>query len=169
MQSENIHLLLLLMYNHAAADYICPICLGIQGVEDEHTLLKQSDRVYGDDLVTVFINSFFIGNNPGHVIVVPNEHFENIYDLPLEYGVRIFEVSQKMALALKNAYQCEGVTTLQNNEPAGNQHAFHYHLHLFPRYKDDRLHEHMGNKRLATPEERLEYSEKVRQAIEISF
>jgi hypothetical protein len=34
------------MFNHAPANYVCPICLGIQGVENENTLLKQVDRIY---------------------------------------------------------------------------------------------------------------------------
>jgi histidine triad (HIT) family protein len=68
-----------------------------------------------------------------------------------------------MALVMKKAYACEGVTILQNNEPAGDQHAFHFHLHVFPRYKDDHLHMHIENKRLALPEERKLYAEKLRK------
>lgn len=41
---------------------------------------------------------------------------------------------------------CDGVTFLQNNEPASNQHAFHYHLHVLPRYTNDNLHAHMLEK-----------------------
>src|SRR5438105_4908079 len=116
------------MYNHAPHDYKCPICIAIQGIENSDTLIAQSDIVYQDELVTAFISSFFIGKNPGHIIIVPNKHFENIYDIPDDYAHGIHEVAKKMALALKQASQCEGVTTLQNNEPAGNQHAFHYHF-----------------------------------------
>ncbi len=124
--------------SRAPKDYICPICLGVQGVENEHTVMKQTDVVYKDDLVTAFVNSFFSGhNNDGFVIVVPNEHFENLYSLPAEYGYRIFEIAQKIAIAMKQAYACDGITTRQNNEPEGDQHAFHFHFHVWPRYKDD--------------------------------
>jgi histidine triad (HIT) family protein len=153
------------MYNHAPQDYVCPICLGINGIENEQTLIRQSDIVLKNDFITAFISSFFIGQNNGHVVIVPNQHFENIYDIPLEDAHAIFDASQKIALALKEAYKCEGITILQNNEPAGNQHAFHYHMHVFPRYANDNLHENMMNKKLTTPEERLPFAEKLKEAL----
>lgn len=148
--------------SRAPEGYVCPICLGIQRVESPATLIRPSDIVYEDELVTAFINSFFVGRNAGHVIVVTNQHFESIYELPTNYGHRVFEVSKKIALALKEAYGCDGITTRQNNEPAADQHAFHYHFHVFPRYDNDgynlvQPHE----KRLAPPEERLEYAQKL--------
>ena len=150
------------MHNHAPENYVCPICIGIQGIEDERTLIRKSDIVFQDDLVTIFIGSFFVGNNPGHPIIVPNKHFENIYDLPDEYSRKIMEVSKRIAIALKKARNCDGVTVLQNNEPASNQHAFHYHMHLFPRFSDDKLHANMAVSKTSTVDERLPYAEALR-------
>jgi len=62
------------MYNHAPEGYICPICVAIDGAEDQRTMIRQSDIVYKDGLVTAFIGSFFVANNPGHPIIVPNRH-----------------------------------------------------------------------------------------------
>lgn len=154
------------MYNHAPSHYVCPICLGVQGIENEKTLIRQSDIVYKDESVMAFIASYFIGNNPGHLIVVPTAHYENLYDLPDEVGAHIFSIARKIAITMKKAYGCEGVMTLQNNEPASGQHAFHYHLHLFPRYANDELHTRMMTKRETTVEERLPYAEKIRNAFE---
>lgn len=152
------------MYNHAPVDYKCPICLGVQGIENDNTLLKQADLVFKDDLISVFINSFWIDTAKGHVIVVPNDHYENIYDLPEHVGNRIFETVKKVSLAMKEAYDCDGITTRQNNEPAGNQHAFHYHHHIFPRYEGDLFNENMTKKSiLSNPEERFEYVEKLKR------
>ncbi len=153
------------MYTHAPAEYICPICLGVQGIESEKTLIKKQDIVYKDEHVMVFVASYFIGNNPGHLIIVPLIHYENLYDLPGEIGSHIFAIARKMAIAMKEAYQCEGVMTLQNNEPASGQHAFHYHLHLFPRYTNDEIHTHMTSKRETTPEERLPYAQRIKKAL----
>lgn len=154
------------MYNHAPENYKCPICLGVNGVESEDTLLKQEDLVYKDDLVSVFINSFWVDTAKGHVIVVPNQHYENLYDMPTYVGHRIFEVTQKIAIAMKDSYKCDGITTRQNNEPAGNQHAFHYHQHVYPRYDGDSYNENMTQKSiLSTPEERLEYSRKLKDTL----
>ncbi len=154
------------MYNHAPDDYICPICLGAQGIENEKTLIRQSDIVYQDDQVMVFVASYFIGNNRGHLIVVPLQHVENIYDLPDDLGSRIYSIARKMAITMKKAYECEGIMTLQNNEPASGQHALHYHLHLFPRYPDDNIHSQMESKRETTVEERLSFAEKIRLVLE---
>ncbi len=151
------------MYNHTTADYKCPICLGNAGIENEDTLLKQDDLIYKDDLVSVYINSFWIDTAKGHIIVVPNEHYENLYDLPINVGYRIFEVSQRMAKTMKLAYKCDGITTRQNNEPAGNQHALHFHLHIFPRYVGDSFNINLTKKSiLSEPKERSEYSTKLK-------
>lgn len=154
------------MQSNAPAGYECPICLGVRGEERDDPFLKKSDIVYQDELITVFINSFFIESCEGHVIVVPNKHFENIYDIKPEYGHRIFDISQKVAIAMKKAYSCDGITTRQNSEPAGDQHAFHYHFHVFPRYKGD-LYNSVGpeKKRLTTPEERIPFAEKLKREL----
>src|SRR6185312_2712871 len=110
------------------------ICLAIDGTESEATLMHQTDIFYRDDLVTGFINSFALGGVGGNALIVPNIHVENIYDLPSEYGQRVFDVLQQTARAMRQAYGCDGLTTLQCNEPAGWQHAFHYHHHVMQRY-----------------------------------
>lgn len=153
------------MYNHAPENYICPICLGIHKLETENTLIRPNDIVYQDDLVTAFIGSIWVGNNPGHPLVVPNEHFENVYDMPLEVGHRIFDVAQKIANALKIVRECDGITFVQNNEPVGGQHAFHYHMHIFPRFENDELHANMNNSRRPVLEERAPYSQALKKEL----
>lgn len=143
--------------HYAPDDYICPICLGIAGVENEHTLIRQSDILYKDAEVMVFVASYFIAGSEGHVIAVPAAHYENVYELPENVGARIFSVAKEFSLKMKQAYGCDGVNLLQNNEPAAGQHAFHYHLHLFPRYEGDNLWQHMGEKRKTTAQERLPF------------
>lgn len=151
------------MFNHAPNDYKCPICLCVAGIENEDTFIKQDDIVYKDDLVTAFIGSFFVGNNPGHVIVVPNEHYENIYDLPQKESHRILDIAKLVAIGLKETRKCTGVTTLQNNEPDGDQHAFHYHLHVFPRFENDDLRANMHNSTKSEPVERKPYADALKK------
>lgn len=155
------------MYNHSPENYKCPICIGVSGIENESTLLKQADLIYKDDLVSVFINSFWIDTAKGHVIVVPNDHYENIFDLPNAVGHRIFDVTRKVSLAMKESYKCDGITLRQNNEPASDQHAFHYHQHIFPRYDGDSFNVNMTKKSiLSDPKQRLEYVKKLKSALE---
>lgn len=153
------------MHNHAPEDYKCPICLAVEGVESEDTWIKQADIVYRDELVVVFISSKFVKGHEGHPIIVPVKHFENIYDLPSEFGQRISDVAKNVAIALKKVRSCDGVTVVQNNEPAGDQHAFHYHLHLFPRFEGDHFHEELTKSRVSDPHERTEYAEALRGAL----
>ena len=147
------------MHNHAPADYRCPICLAIEGVENDDTWIKQQDIFYRDDLVVGLISSKFIKGNEGHALIVPKRHFENLYDLPDEYAHRIMEVAKRVAIKLKEVRKCDGVTIVQNNEPAGDQHAFHYHLHVIPRFTGDNYHEEIWKAAKSAPEERNQYSQ----------
>lgn len=156
--------------SNAPEGYDCPICYGLKDPGGSKTLVKPEDFVYRDELVSVFINTFFLGKNAGHVVVVPNDHYENIYTVPLDVGQRVFEIAQKVAIAMKEAYDCDGITTRNNNEPAGDQHAFHYHFHVFPRYIDDGFNNFApSDKRLAETSERAEYAEKLKPLLNKQF
>lgn len=155
------------MHNHVGDEYRCPICIAIQGIENEQTWIKQDDFVYRDELVSVFISSKFFKGNEGHPLVVPAAHIENIYDLSDEVARRIVDVSRKVAIALKEARGCDGVTIIQNNEPAGDQHAFHYHAHIIPRFEGDGFHQELFNTYLSDPQERVEYAQKLREALKV--
>ena len=98
----------------------------------------------------------------GNALVVPNKHFEHIYELPAAYGHRVFDIVQKIAIAMKQAYRCDGITTLQCNEPAGWQHAFHYHHHVVQRYKDDSFLDSMAGKTITPQEQKAEYAAKLK-------
>ena len=148
------------MYSHAPQGYVCPFCLVAQGVENEHVLTKQADIIYRDELITVFIAAGWWENNKGHVLIIPNKHFENIYELPSGYSARIHEFEKQVAIALKEVYNCSGVSSRQHNEPDGNQDVWHYHLHVFPRYKNDNL--YGCDRKWTAPEERALYANKLR-------
>ena len=85
--------------------------------------------------------------------------------MPDELGAQLFRASRRVALALKEAYGSDGVSTRQHNEPAGNQDVWHFHLHLFPRYLDDGLYLRSAERFLTTPSQRRPDAEKLRQAL----
>jgi histidine triad (HIT) family protein len=101
--------------------------------------------------------------NPGHVIVAPNTHVENMYALEPELAGEIHEAARWIALALRQAYGCEGVSTRQHNEPAGYQDVWHYHLHVPPRNHGDDL--YGSTWRDANPAERRPYADRLRAAL----
>ena len=128
------------MYNHAPSDYVCPFCLLVQGRESVENQLKQTDIVLQTADITAFIATRKYPNNKGHVLIIPNRHFENIYDLPLTLSSKIHVLSRDIAIAMKAEYRCDGIMLRQHNEPAGDQNIWHYHLHVIPRYQDDDFH-----------------------------
>lgn len=150
------------MYNHEPENYKCPLCLLARGIESDEVYSKQADIIYKDENVTAFISSHWWPNNKGHVIIIPNKHFENIYDLPDDLSCKIHKLEKEVSLALKQTYNCDGVSSRQHNEPAGNQDVWHYHLHIFPRYDNDNLYINHLQKRKTEPEERFPYAEKLR-------
>lgn len=136
----------------------------IRGVRDPRVWSEQSDIVYNDDAVTAFISAHQYPNNPGNTLVTPNQHFENIFDLPVANVLDIHRAAKRLALAMKLAYGCDGVSTRQHNEPAGNQDVWHYHLHITPRYQND--HFYSSRSTLMSVEERARHAERLRRALE---
>ncbi|HVZ11898.1 MAG TPA: HIT family protein [Patescibacteria group bacterium] len=149
------------MYNHAPADYDCPLCKLAEG--GGNPITDQDDVVFHDDLITVFIAGKWRISNPGHVIIIPNKHIENLYDMENKYLHRIAEFSKDVAIALKEVYKCDGVSTRQHNEPAGNQDVWHYHLHVAPRYAGDNMYINDHEIEWPSKERRLPYAQKLRK------
>jgi histidine triad (HIT) family protein len=97
------------MHHHAPPDYVCPFCLLVQGKESSDSPLKQTDIVFQSADVTAFMATRKYPNNQGHVLIVPNEHYENIYDLPPTLSSKIHALSRDIALSMKTEYQCNGI------------------------------------------------------------
>ena len=95
-----------------------------------------STTIYQDEICTGIMDIQPI--NPGHILIIPNEHFIGLEDLPPEIGQHIFLIGQKLALALRNSgLQCEGINLFLADGKAAMQEVFHFHLHVIPRYEND--------------------------------
>ena len=76
--------------------------------------------------------------NPGHLMVVPNRHAANLAELTEEENTAIFRLGRKLAAVLRQSgLQCEGVNYFVADGEAAFQDVFHFHLHVFPRFKGD--------------------------------
>jgi histidine triad (HIT) family protein len=148
------------MHNHAPLEYICPFCQFLHGTEDPRSELHQTDIVFQTPDITAFMATRKYPNNQGHVLIIPNQHFENIYDLPAEISAKIHVLSRDIALAMKSEYHCDGIMLRQHNEPAGDQNIWHYHLHIIPRYQNDDFHK--AQKSPFDADERAQYARKLR-------
>jgi histidine triad (HIT) family protein len=62
---------------------------------------------------------------------------------------------------MRTAFACDGITTRQNNEPAGGQDVWHLHVHVIPRHDSDGLDHDAKRSRWVSPEERRSYAERL--------
>jgi histidine triad (HIT) family protein len=113
--------------------------------------------------VLVLINPFAI--SPGHALVVPRRHVKNLYELSDDLAAPILSTAAVVARAMKRAFAAEGVTLRQNNEAASDQHLFHFHLHVIPRFNGD-LERFNAAPQLAGRAEQEAWASRLRLAIE---
>ncbi len=91
--------------------------------------------------------------NPGHTLVVPNEHAAYLSDLDEDTGARLFRVGQKISAALyESGVKCGGVNFFLADGGAAGQEVFHVHLHVFPRFAGDGFGLRFGEKYSELPE-----------------
>ena len=73
----------------------------------------------------------------GHALILPKEHYANLYELPEELVAKALVVAKKVITKMTDIVGCDGYNVLQNNGTVAGQTVFHYHMHLIPRYKED--------------------------------
>ena len=108
----------------------CIFCKLANGVFETNTLYED------DDFRVIFDAS---PATKGHVLILPKEHAANVFELSEETASKVFVLAKKIATVLKEVTGCEGVNILQNNGEIAGQTVFHFHMHLIPRYKDDKV------------------------------
>ena len=70
----------------------------------------------------------------GHALVIPKEHYKDLYELPEEKCGEVLMLSKKMAAHMTEKLKCDGFNLVQNNGEAAGQTVHHFHMHLIPRY-----------------------------------
>jgi histidine triad (HIT) family protein len=75
----------------------------------------------------------------GHSLILPKNHFRNIYELDEATTAKAFTLAKKMVEKMTKALGCDGFNLVQNNNEAAGQTVFHFHIHLIPRYQDDEV------------------------------
>ena len=91
--------------------------------------------VHEDERTLAFMD---IGQvNPGHVLVAVKAHAEHVYALDDADAGAVFRAAARVARAIRDAFQPEGLMIYQANGKAAGQTVFHFHMHLVPRYSGD--------------------------------
>ena len=91
--------------------------------------------VYEDELTIAFMDAGQV--NPGHVLVAAKGHAETLYDLDDAQAGALLRAAVRVARAIRNAFQPQGLSVYQANGKAAWQSVFHYHMHLLPRHEGD--------------------------------
>ncbi|MDO9415405.1 HIT family protein [Pararhizobium sp.] len=96
--------------------------------EDEHTLAFMDVMPQAD----------------GHVLVIPKAPSRNMLDASTATLSAILPVVRKIAVAVEDAFDADGISIMQLNEPAAGQTVFHLHFHIIPRHDGGALKPHSG-------------------------
>ena len=99
-------------------------------------------RIYEDDDTLAFMD--VMPQSPGHLLVIPKAPSRNILDADPAVLSKMIPIVQKLARAAKEAFEADGVTVIQFNEPASGQTVYHLHFHIIPRYEGLPLKPHSG-------------------------
>ena len=77
--------------------------------------------------------------NIGNVLVLPKKHYSNIFDIDEDVAGRLFRLATKIAKNMKEVLGFEAMNVVQNNGSLAGQTVHHFHLHLIPRYENDKV------------------------------
>lgn len=89
-----------------------------------------SYKIYEDDFVYAFLD--INPSSPGHTLVIPKKHSENIFDIDKDDLERVIMVSKKISQKMKDL-GCDGINIYNNNGKDSGQIVFHFHMHIVPR------------------------------------
>ena len=90
---------------------------------------------YEDSVAIAFLDIQPV--NPGHVLVVPREHYEMLQDIPKDVGAHLYQVAAKLIPRVQTASGASDMNIVVNSGAAAGQNVMHYHIHLIPRREND--------------------------------
>lgn len=94
-----------------------------------------SKTLYEDDGFRVILD---LGPaTKGHALILPKEHYANLYELPEETAGEAMKLAKRMVVKMTERLGCEGFNLVQNNGDLAGQTVFHFHMHMIPRYQAD--------------------------------
>ena len=109
----------------------CIFCRILSGDAEGHV-------VAANDLCVAFLDALPL--NPGHTLVVPRLHHQDLHELDAQTGAAMFDLARLVANKLRSsALPCEGISVEMSNGKAADQSVFHAHLHVVPRLGGDGL------------------------------
>ena len=93
--------------------------------------------LYEDENFRVILDLGPVSTGPA--LILPKTHAANIYEISDDMAAAAMVLAKKMATRLTDVLKCDGFNIVQNNGEQAGQTVFHFHMHLIPRYKDDKV------------------------------
>ena len=120
-----------------------------------------SNTIYEDDEFRVILD--LAPASKGHALILPKEHYADIYEIDAELAGRAMKLAKKLAMHMTKVLNCDGFNLLQNNHEVAGQTVFHFHMHLIPRYRNAKNQDMlMWTKETFSEEEMLEIRDTLR-------
>lgn len=123
-----------------------------------------ANTIYEDKTFRVILDA--APASKGHALIIPKEHFADLYEIDAEVAGDAMKLAKKLAIHMTRALRCDGFNLVQNNKEVAGQTVFHFHLHLIPRYvgmkNDDIL---IWNHETFTEEETKEICEQIKKGL----
>jgi histidine triad (HIT) family protein len=95
-----------------------------------------AEIIYEDEETMAFLDVH--PKTPAHVLVIPKKHFENLTSLDDSRILPLFATVKKIGKILKNVLKADGLTIGINEGRASGQEVDHLHIHIMPRFANDR-------------------------------
>ena len=93
-------------------------------------------KLYEDEDVLAFLDISQV--TKGHALVVSKKHFENFLSTPQEEMHKVMDVAQRIGQVEIKLLGAKGVNILTNCYEAAGQSVMHFHVHVIPRYEEDK-------------------------------
>ncbi len=106
----------------------CTFCRIVEGELPSH-------KVYENNRILAIMDIMPL--NEGHVLVMPKDHYQTVFDLDEDLAGEIMKVAWNVANTIDEILEPDGLNILQNNRGAAGQLVPHYHVHLIPRNHND--------------------------------
>ena len=112
-------------------DKKCVFCHSIESHENEKNLI-----IFRNQEAIVCLNLF--PYNAGHLLIIPNKHISELYDLPESTKDTLMKLTSKATKVLQKTMKCHGVNVGINiGKAAGAGIPDHIHIHVIPRWEGD--------------------------------
>ncbi len=140
-----------------ASEGTCPFCAIAAGEDDSVEILCS-----GPEWVAFFPTD---PATPGHTLIIPRRHVRDLFVADGGLLSELMAAVLQVGHAVEEAVAPEGMNLITSAGKAAEQTVFHLHLHLVPRWADDRL-DIWPPKRSLGPKLRADLAEAVRAACE---